>query len=287
MDKRYDVIVMGAGPAGRAAAILTRRHGASVLVIEEGGFGGTCPLRGCIPKKVLVSATDALHCICQAHLQCISAQDVRLDWGALIRRKNEIISSVPEITVRRLEGLGIDTLTGRARFTGKNTVAAGGREFQGSRIVIATGSRPRSLPIPGIEHAASSTDLLNMETLPSSIIFIGGGAIAMEFSHVLTRAGSKVVILVELSRGMGIDIRTGISVESIEKTREGLEVSFSQEGEKETLRAEMVATGLAGSRTSIPSASTTRGSPGTGRASSWTNISEVSPLPTSSWPETR
>jgi glutathione reductase (NADPH) len=261
MGKGYDVIVIGAGPAGRAAAIVARRHGASVLVVESDGFGGTCPLRGCIPKKVLVAATASLHCIRQAHLQRISVPEARLDWKGLIERKDDIIRNVPETTVRRLETLGIDTLSGQARFTGRNTIGVNGREYGGGKLVIATGSKPRMLPIPGFEHALTSDALLNMKDLPASLVFIGGGAISMEFSHIFNRAGSRVVILeaapgiipsldrqmtdilAGLTRDMGIDIHTGIRIEEIRKGNKGMAVTFTEEGQTHTVQADAVANG--------------------------------------------
>jgi glutathione reductase (NADPH) len=261
MGKDYDVIVIGGGPAGRAAAIVTRRSGASVLTVESDGFGGTCPLRGCIPKKVLVTATSFLHCIRQAHSQQISVSSPELDWKGLIERKNSIIRNVPEITVRRLNGLGIDTLQGQARFTGKNIISVNGQDYRGKKVVIATGSKPRNLPIPGFEHTVTSDELLNRETLPSSLVFIGGGAISMEFSQVFTRAGSRVTILeaapailpyldrqmvdilAGLSQDMGITIHAGVRVESVGKDPHGMWVTFSREGKTETIHAEVVANG--------------------------------------------
>lgn len=245
MNNRYDIIVLGAGPAGIATSIIARRSGVSVLVIEKDGFGGTCPLRGCIPKKILSAAAETMACIGKAPGHRIHVKGAVLNWKELIDLKRSMIKDVPAKSRDRFHSLGIDTINGFAKFIGPNSIEVDGKEYQAKKIVIATGSKPRKLPIPGFEHALTSDDLFELDTLPSSVIFIGGGAIGMEFAHIFARAGSKVTILeaasrvlpdmdedmiselTKFTRSLGIEVITGVHVESIEKTSHGASVKLN------------------------------------------------------------
>lgn len=261
MEQIYDLIVIGAGPAGRAAAIIARRAGITVLVIEPDGFGGTCPLRGCIPKKVLMAAAETFEHIRQAPAHLIAAGDPRLDWTGLIGLKRETIRDIPDTVRNGFHALGIDTLQDRGAFSGPHTIAADGREYQARKIVIATGSKPRRLPIKGFELTTTSDALLEMDTRPAVVIFIGAGPIGMEFAHILARAGTTISILeaaprilpaldkdltgrlTEATRRLGVDIFTGVQIEAIERNSGGYQVSFLQEGSPRTLSADIVANG--------------------------------------------
>jgi len=261
MQGQYDVIVLGAGPAGRAAAIIARRSGLNVLIIEKDGFGGTCPLRGCIPKKVLVAAAQALEHARSSSAPLIGAEDLRIDWPGLMRLKQAIIKDTPETVRKSLQAQDIDVLSAQARFSGTHTVNANGREIEGRKLIIATGSKPRALPIKGFEHTLTSDKLLEIQAPPNSIIFIGAGPIGMEFGHVLARAGTKVTILEAAprilpnldkdlterlalaSRRLGIDIYTDVRIEAVERQALAMAVSFSHGGFTKMVRAEVVANG--------------------------------------------
>lgn len=261
MQGQYDVIVLGAGPAGRAAAIIARRSGLNVLIIEKNGFGGTCPLRGCIPKKVLVAAAQALEHARSFPAPLIGAEDLRIDFSGLMRLKQAIIKDTPETVRKSLLAQDIDVLSARARFSGTHTTIADGKEFEARKLIIATGSKPRSLPIKGFEHTLTSDELLEMQSPPASIIFIGAGPIGMEFGHVLARSGTKVTILEAAprilpsldkdlterlalaSRRLGMDIYTGVRIEAVERQAHALQVSFSHGGFTKSVLAEAVAGG--------------------------------------------
>lgn len=261
MLEPYDVIVLGAGPAGRAAAIISRRAGLNVLVIEQNGFGGTCPLRGCIPKKILVAAAQVLENVRTAPAPLAGAESLRLDWTAIMRVKRAIIQDTSETVKDSFTRLGIDVLQAQARFSGAHNIRADGREYAGRKIVIATGSKPRMLPIKGFEHTLTSDHLLTMDTPPASIIFIGAGPIGMEFGHVLARCGTKVTIieaagrilpsldkdlterLAHISRQIGIDIYTGASIESIERQSQAFALTLSHAGFSKSILASAVANG--------------------------------------------
>ncbi|HQG30652.1 MAG TPA: NAD(P)/FAD-dependent oxidoreductase [Deltaproteobacteria bacterium] len=263
MSKIYDAVVIGSGAAGIATAVIARRSGASILVVEKDGFGGTCPLRGCIPKKILSAAAESMACINRAPEHRISVRGADLNWKELIDLKRSMIRDVPAKSRDRFHSLGIDTVQGFAKFTGPRSIDVDGKEYQGKKIVIATGSKPRQLPIAGFEHALTSDDLFELEALPSSIIFIGGGAIGMEFAHIFVRAGSKVTVLEAASRilpdldedlinkltgyseSLGIKISTGVHVESIQTSSQGMTVTLNVPNitVSSTISADIVANG--------------------------------------------
>ena len=240
MTQSYDVVVLGVGNAGMGAAGVTRAAGKSVAMVESLEPGGTCPLRGCVPKKVLVAAAQVLHQIERAPEHCIAVGQPSLDWASLIARERTFVEGVPEMFAKSLEDRGIALFEGRAKFTGPRQIAVGGETLEAGKIVIATGSKTRPLPIPGAEHLITSDDILESPSLPASLIFIGGGVIALEFSHVYARAGCKVTILEALPRllprleedavaevrkeseRIGIEVLTGVTVEAGRDERQWL-----------------------------------------------------------------
>jgi len=258
MEQTFDVIVLGGGPAGRPAAIIARRSGASVMIAEAKMLGGTCPLRGCIPKKVLLASAEVMEGIRHAPGRRIAVRDARLDWGGLIDRKRGIIEHVPENHEQRLLKLGIHVVYGRARFTGPRSIEVEGRIYRGGKIIIATGSRPRTLHIPGFGDTLTSDEFFELSSLPSSVVFIGGGPIGMEFAHILLRSGVAVTVLdaakrilpsfdadlvkelVELTQSLGAEVITGVSVNSIARASSGLDVTFSAGEESSTIQADIV-----------------------------------------------
>ena len=261
MSKSYDVIVLGTGNAGMAAAGKAREAGLSVAMVESRDVGGTCPIRGCVPKKVLVAAAQVLHQIDTAAEHHISVDGAKLDWANLIERERSFVDGVPEAFTESLETRGIDLYEGRARFVGRRRVRVGDETLDGGKIVIATGSMPRPLSIPGAEHLITSEHILELGSLPESLIFIGGGVIALEFAHVLARAGTKVTILEALPRllprndadavaqlqkeseRIGIDVLTGVNVLEIAMDGNRLAVRFEHGGAEKTLSAALVANG--------------------------------------------
>ena len=175
MEQSYDVIVLGAGNAGFAPAGMAKEAGKSVLVIDGREFGGTCALRGCVPKKVLVAAGEALNTIADASEHKIDAAFNAIDWPALIERKQTFVEGVPKMFEDSLTGRAIDTAHGAAKFTGAQEIEINGETVGGGQFVIATGSAPRNLPIPGFEHAIDSDAILELSQRPDSLVFIGAG----------------------------------------------------------------------------------------------------------------
>ena len=259
--RRYDMLAVGAGNAGLGAAFVARDAGMSVAVVEKRDVGGTCALRGCVPKKVLVAAAQVLHQISLAPAHHIEVGPVRLDWAKLIARERSFTADVSESFEAQLERRGINLLRGPARFVGPNRLAVNETVVEAKKIVIATGSKPRPLPLPGAHHLITSEDLLGMSELPESLVFVGGGVIGLEFSHVLARAGCKVTILEATARllpamdedavrilhaeseRIGIEIVTGVTIEAIAAVGNRFAVHAIVAGESRRFGCDRVAHG--------------------------------------------
>src|SRR5437016_1815757 len=193
--RSFDVVILGGGNAGMGVTVATREAGLTVAMIEPDLLGGTCPNRGCMPKKVLVAAAHALDEIARATHHGITVGAASLDWAALIAREKEMIAGIPDSLAGTLARRGVEFIPGQGKFVGPNTMQVGDRTLEAKHIVIATGSKPRTLPFPGADRLAISDDVLDDPRLPRSVVFIGGGVISLEFSHVYARAGAKVTIL--------------------------------------------------------------------------------------------
>jgi glutathione reductase (NADPH) len=257
----YDVLILGGGNAGIAATVATRAAGLSVAMVEARDLGGTCPNRGCTPKKVLVAAGHALHEIERARVHGITVSEPRLDWAALIDREKQMISHLPGSFEKLMRDRGVDVIRDHAAFAGTNQVRVGDRTIEARHIVVATGSKPRQLPIPGAEHMITSDEVLSERTLPRDVVFVGGGVVALEFGHVYARAGAKVTMLEVLpqllpsldvdavarirteSERIGIEVRTGVAVEKIELGNGRLRVHFVQDESEHVIEADRIVNG--------------------------------------------
>src|SRR5262252_2311682 len=242
--RSFDVVILGGGNAGMGVTVPTWEAGLKVVMIEPDLLGGICPNRGCMPKKVLVAAAHALDEIARASAHHIAVAKPTLDWAALIDREKAIISGIPGSLADLMNRRGVEVIRERGRFAGPNAIAVGGETLDAKHIVIATGSKPRRLPFPGAELMITSDDVLSERDLPASVVFIGGGVIALEFSHVYARAGAKVTILEVLSRlldnldadavtqlrteteRIGVAIHTGVEVQRVEKVAGRLRVVY-------------------------------------------------------------
>src|SRR6266851_6718410 len=192
--KRYDLVVIGTGTAAQVASARVRAAGRSVAVIDHRPFGGTCALRGCDPKKMLISGAEVVDFARRMHGRGVDG-NVRIDWAALMAFKRSFTDPIPQKQERGYAERGIDAFHGLARFVGRDAVDVKGTILHGEHILIATGARPVTLGIPGEEHVATSDRFLELETLPKRLLLIGGGYIAAEFSHIAARAGASLTIL--------------------------------------------------------------------------------------------
>lgn len=191
---KYDLVVIGTGTAAMVCAMRVAKAGWKVAVVDEKPFGGTCALRGCDPKKMLVAGAEAIDAKQRMAGHGVKG-DLRIDWPDLIRFKRSFTDPVPEKHERRYEEAGIVTLHGTAKFTGPDRLAVGDQEIGYRKILIASGAKPMPLAIPGEEHLIDNEAFLELPSLPKRIVMVGGGYIAAEFAHIAARAGAEVTIL--------------------------------------------------------------------------------------------
>ena len=235
MAKTYDLVVIGTGMAAQAAASRCRSAGWRVAVIDHLPFGGTCMLRGCDPKKVLVGGAEVIDHARRMRGKGVAGGHPAIGWSELIKFKRSFTEPAPAIVEKSFAKNGIDAYHGRARFRGPRSVEVAGEALDGRFVLIAAGAVPIRLGMPGEEHIITSTEFLELDQLPDRIVLVGGGYIAAEFSHIAARAGAKVTVLqradrmlprfdpdlvgwlMEKFREIGVEVRLKTRVMAIEK----------------------------------------------------------------------
>jgi glutathione reductase (NADPH) len=261
MHKNFDLVVIGTGAAGTTPAFQCRLAGWNVAVIDSRPFGGTCALRGCDPKKVLVGAAELAEWGQRMSGKGIAQDGPEIDWPALIRFKRTFTNPVPENRQGAFSKAGITSFHGRTRFLDRNTFQVGDDTLTARYIVIAAGAMPVKLGIPGEEHLTTSEQFLELDQLPNRIVFVGGGYISFEFAHIAAQTGARVQILhrharplqrfdpdlvdslIAASRDSGIDIRLNTAVGALEKSGNGLALIASANGKEVRFEADMVVHG--------------------------------------------
>ena len=188
----YDLITLGAGSGGVAASRRAALHGARVAIVEGRRVGGTCVLRGCVPKKLLMYAAQFGDGFDDARGYGWAVEAPRFEMARWQAAKTAETRRLEGIYRQMLAGSGVELLEGWARIDGPNCVAVGERRITAQHILVATGSSPVVDSIPGIEACATSDDLLDLAELPASMAIVGGGFIAVEFASMLARLGVKV-----------------------------------------------------------------------------------------------
>lgn len=260
MTKKFDLIVIGTGAAGQGIAYKCQSAGWKVAIVDSHPFGGTCGLRGCDPKKVLVGAAEAVDQVNRLNGHGVTGKS-QIDWSDLMAFRSTFTDSIPEGSEKGLNNAGITTFHGRARFIDRNLLQVGDETLEAEKFAIASGAKPRELGIEGEAYLTSSAEFLYLEELPERIVFVGGGYISFEFAHIAARAGRQVTILerhdqplrnfdadmvdmlVEASREVGIDVQLQTSVKCIEKTADGFTVQTSSGNNDATYSADMVVHG--------------------------------------------
>ena len=260
MLRKFDLVVIGTGSAASTVAYECRKAGWEVAIIDSRPFGGTCALRGCDPKKVLVGVAEIIDSNVRLAGRGVNSR-ATIDWPTLMRFKRTFTEPVPENREKGFSSAGIAAVHGRAHFDDQTSVAVGEDTLSAKHFVIATGAQPATLNIPGEEYVTFSDEFLEVDRLPERIVFIGGGYISFEFAHVASRAGAHATIvqrgrrplegfdpelvdqLAQATRELGVDLRLNTTVEGIEKTSSHLSVTVSSDGKQQTIEADMVVHG--------------------------------------------
>ncbi len=264
-DYDYDLFVIGAGSGGVRAARLAAMSGAKVMVAEEHRVGGTCVIRGCIPKKFMVYASEVAHQVEVAKGYGWSGfDDIRFDWKTFLEKKDVEIARMSGIYVRNLSNAGAELVHGRAELRDAHTIELAGMDqpVTADKVLIAVGGWPQVPEFPGSELAITSNEAFHLDALPKSVMVVGGGYIAVEFAGIFAGLGVDTTLIYRgpnILRGFDDDIRAhlggeleqrgiklilGCHHDKIEKTSAGL-VSHLTDGMTQTTDVVMFATGRA------------------------------------------
>ncbi len=262
-----DLLVVGGGSAGFAAAIRAAEVGARVLLVERGTMGGTCVNVGCVPSKALIRAAEAYHSAAAQRFQGISTAAGSLHWHRVVAHKDELVAELQR--AKYAEVLAsypeVRYVQGQARLVADGSVRVDGMVYRPRRVVLATGSRPWAPPVPGLEEAGylTSNEAVNLKELPRSLVVIGASAVGLELAQTYLRAGSHVTVLEALPRVVpleepevgdalrsyleaeGMVVRPGVRITRVERVGGRYRVTFTEGQEEEVVEAEqlLVATG--------------------------------------------
>ncbi|HEX6956481.1 MAG TPA: glutathione-disulfide reductase [Ferrovibrio sp.] len=256
----FDLFIIGGGSGGVRAGRIAAGYGARVAVAEEYRYGGTCVIRGCVPKKLLVYGSEFGHAFEEAAGFGWTVSGARFDWATMIANKDKEIGRLEKIYRGIFENAGVKTFDGRATVKDVHTVVVNGKSVSAGKILIATGGHPVKPAVPGAELMITSNEAFHLKALPKRVIILGGGYIACEFAGIFNGFGSEVTQLYrgeQILRGFdddirnhlagelvktGIDLRVKTDVTKVEKGKGGLIVSLT---DGSTLQADcvMAATG--------------------------------------------
>lgn len=217
---KYDLIVIGGGSGGVRAARISAGHGAKVAICEEFRYGGTCVIRGCVPKKMMVYASHFHEDFQDSRHYGWTADIKGFDWTTLIKNKDQEIDRLNGIYENLLSNAGVEIMYGTASLQDANTVTIGDQTLSADKILIATGGTPFMPSIPGIEHAISSNEVFHLEQQPKSALVVGGGYIAVEFAGIFNGIGTDTSLIYrgpQILRGFDEDIRNHLSNEIVKK----------------------------------------------------------------------
>jgi len=258
----FDLFTIGAGSGGVAGTRRAGAYGARTAICEELRIGGTCVLRGCVPKKLLVYGSQFAEAFADAPGFGWTVPPATHDWAQLIAAKDKEIGRLSQIYVNMLNNAKVEIFEARGVVVDPHTVEVGGKRYTAENIMIAVGGWPETPRIPGIEHVISSNEALDLPRRPQRIVIVGGGYIAVEFAGIFNGFGSEVVEIIradKLLRGFdddirthvgdemrirGVDIRDGTVIARIDKTASGYKVTTTAGATIET-DCVMYATGRA------------------------------------------
>jgi glutathione reductase (NADPH) len=210
MDYDFDLIVIGAGSGGVRSARIAAGYGKKVIIFESSEVGGTCVIRGCVPKKLLVYASSYVKTFKSAAAFGWDIPEATFNWQKLIANKDAEINRLNKIYLALLSNSNVELVPHHASIVDENSVVSNGNTYTAKRILIATGSTPFFPSIKGIEHAVSSNEALSLKTLPKEMTVMGAGYIAVEFACIFNSLGVKVNLIYrgdKILRGFDEDVR--------------------------------------------------------------------------------
>jgi glutathione reductase (NADPH) len=268
-NKTFDLVVIGTGVAASTVAWKCQSAGLKIAVIDSRPFGGTCALRGCDPKKVLVGVAEIIDLSHRMESKGVAhAKEIRINWPEMMYFKRSFTEPVPKRREEEFSKAGIAIFHGHARFTDNTTVKVGeqGIVLSAKHILVATGAKPAKLNIPGEAYITTSEEFLELNDLPRRIVFAGGGYISFEFAHIAARAGAETTIihrskkplgqfdpdlveqLVQRTQELGIDVRLQTELKGIDRTANGTLLvytssSSTDDNKEHTIEADIVVHG--------------------------------------------
>ena len=269
----HDIIIIGGGSAGYAAARTAEAEGANVGIIDHGPLGGLCILRGCMPTKTILRSSDIASLIRRAPEFGLTSSNLQADLNAIIERKDRLIKEFTDYRIEALQDPKFTLYQEKAHFLSPTVIQAGSHQLSAKAFIIATGSVVSRLPIPGLEEAGylTSDDALELRTPPDSMIVLGGGAVAMELAQFFSRIGVKVSVIqrsahilsqVDQDLAMpvetklqeeGMTIYTNTSIEKVTRSSDGQKtVEFMHDGQPQQITASTILQAL-GRRPNIDS----------------------------------
>lgn len=214
----FDLFTIGAGSGGVAASRRAAAYGARVGICDDDRVGGTCVIRGCVPKKLLVYGAHVAEEVAEAAGFGWTIPTATFSWPSLIAAKDREIDRLNGVYLGLLAGAGVELIDGRGRIVAPHTIEVGDRTVTAQRILVATGSHAVLPPTHGIEHAITSNEALDLPALPRRIIVVGGGYIAVEFAGIFNALGSEVTLLVRgdaVLKGFDPDVRSHLTDELV------------------------------------------------------------------------
>lgn len=261
MISKFDLVIIGSGSAATTVAFKALEDGKKVVVIDQKAIGGTCALRGCDPKKVLVGVTESLESAKRLQGHGISNLSGEIDWSELMSFKRSFTESMSRGIKESLIGSGIEVMHGKARFVGPDRLEVDGKTLEAEKFLIASGVKAANLTFPGSEYLMDNEGFLSLPQLPKKLAFVGGGYISVEFASIARKAGSEVTIIqrsdrilanfdkemAEILTGQlhdsGVEILTNASVKEIEKVNGKYQIQLTREGRDELVDADLVVHG--------------------------------------------